>query len=91
MALFFDKGDNFCDFLFVFLHTKSLLKRDFTLKGKNSFPREVFPLRVDPFSRRCKEMVLPELSPLKNVSAPKMFQGKIRANGISDQHLFAVS
>ena len=32
------KGDNFCDFLFAFLHANSLLKKG-PLKGKNLLPR----------------------------------------------------
>ena len=32
----FSKGDNFCYFLFAFLHTKPLLKRDLFLKEKNN-------------------------------------------------------
>ena len=38
-SIIFNKGDNFCVFLFAFLHTKSLLKRG---------------LEVDPFQREDK-------------------------------------
>ena len=34
----FCKGDNFCEFLFAFLDTKALLKRDLPQKAKNFFP-----------------------------------------------------
>ena len=32
------KGNNFCDFLYAFLHTQSYWKRH-TLKGKNLLPK----------------------------------------------------
>ena len=35
---FFDKGDNFCDFLFALLDVSPLLKKVSTLKGKNLLP-----------------------------------------------------
>ena len=36
----FFKGDNFCDFLFAFLHTQFSSEKGSTLKGKNLLPRE---------------------------------------------------
>ena len=45
------KEDNFCDFLFAFLHTKSLLKgayskrKNLLLKGANSFLLEKTPFQ----------------------------------------------
>ena len=38
------KGDNFCDFLLLFLHTDSLLKKGSTL-GANSFLLEQIPFQ----------------------------------------------
>ena len=41
-VLFFHKGDNFCDFMFVFVHTRSLLKEIYSkrkefFQGSKSF------------------------------------------------------
>ena len=54
----FHKGDTFCDFRFIFLHTKSLLKRIY-FKGKNLLRggknllrgSKFFPVKVNPLSR----------------------------------------
>ena len=49
----FHKGDNFCDFLFTFLHTNSPPQKESSLTGKNLLPEfgsKFFPVRVDPFS-----------------------------------------
>ena len=48
----FYKGDNFCDFLFTFLLTKSLLKK-FDSKRKEFAPKgsKFFPCRLDPFTK----------------------------------------
>ena len=48
------KGDNFCDFLFSFQYTKSLLKKGSTLKGKNLLPRGANSFLLDwtPFQTR---------------------------------------
>ena len=50
VSAFCDKGDNICNFLYAFLHNKSLVNGP-TLKGKNLLPRgsKFFPFRVDPF------------------------------------------
>ena len=37
ISVMFYKGDNFCDFLFTFLHTNPFEKES-TLKGKNLLP-----------------------------------------------------
>ena len=51
----FQKGDNFNDYLFAFLHTKPLLKRGLLWKGVYSKRKEFapkgskfLPFRVDP-------------------------------------------
>ena len=59
----FNKGDNFCDFLFAFLHTPS--EKGSTLKGGSKF----FPFRVDSFSEG-KQTVLTELPPLNMYQFP---------------------
>ena len=51
LSTLFGKGENFCVFLFAFLHIKPLLKsnlirEEFALKGI-----KFFPLRVDAFSK----------------------------------------
>ena len=48
----FYKGDNFCDFLFAFLQSKSLLKKSLLYKRKEFAPRgsKFLPFRVDAFS-----------------------------------------
>ena len=49
----YNKGDNFFDFLFAFLHTRPSCKGFFFLKGKSLFQRGVskfFSYRTDPFS-----------------------------------------
>ena len=58
------KGDYFCNFMFDFLQTKSLLKRT-TLKGKD-FTTDyiVFLLKLTPF-RRVAKRFLTDLYPLK--------------------------
>ena len=61
----FDKGDDFCDFLFALLYNKIPSEKKSTLEGKNLLPKEVysrrkefgskfFPFRVDPFSEGSK-------------------------------------
>ena len=47
----FHKGNNFCDFLLVFLHTNPILKMVYS-KRKEFAPHvsKFFPFRVDPFS-----------------------------------------
>ena len=59
---YFYKGDNFHDFLFAFLHIKSLLKGIY-FKRKEFAPRgsKFFPFRVEPFSevrQKTKELSL---------------------------------
>ena len=66
----FNMGDNFCDFLFGFLHTNPLLKRvhsnrkEFAPKGS-----KLFPFRVDSFSEGSKENFDTVIS-LENVLIP---------------------
>ena len=43
----FYKGDNFCDFLFVFLYTKPVLKGVYS--KRKEFALKFFPFSVDPF------------------------------------------
>ena len=45
-AFFFDKGDNFCHFLFAFLYINYLLKSILPLKGKIFFSFRVDPLQM---------------------------------------------
>ena len=47
----FYKGHNFCNFMFAFLHTKSLLKEVYTKKKTfASKGNKFFHFKVDPFS-----------------------------------------
>ena len=57
MSAFCFKGDNICNLMFAFLHTKSLLKWVYS-------KREEFPFRVNPFQKGGKTnlwIVLPLL------------------------------
>ena len=58
------KGDNFCNFLFAFLHTKPPSEKRSTLKGRHLLPRsKCFPFYSRSFFR-TKENNLAELPPL---------------------------
>ena len=67
----FNKGDNFCDFLFCFPATKSLptgvysKREEFAPEGRETCSKEskYFPFKVDPFSEG-RQKCLKELPPL---------------------------
>ena len=67
---FFFKGDNFCDFLLAFLHTKTLLKRVYP-KRKEFGPTgsKFFPFSVDSFSEGGK-LIWQNCLPRKCISFP---------------------
>ena len=49
---FFDKGDNFCNFLFAFLHTKPFWKGVYSKRSEfASKGSKFFPFSEDPFSK----------------------------------------
>ena len=72
-SLIFYKGENFCDFLFVFCSVSSQVPflKGSTLKGKNLLPlgSKFFPFRVDLFSEGSKNYFGRVVS-LESVSAP---------------------
>ena len=58
-SAFFDKDDNFCNFLFAFMGNNPLLKRDLPKGSK------FFPFRVDPFSERNQKPLGANFSPFR--------------------------
>ena len=69
----FYKGDNFCDFLYTFLHTKPLLKRGLLQKERIcSQGEQILSFWSRPLFRRDKT-VLTELPPLKVDPFPLSF------------------
>ena len=67
----FYKGDNFCDFLLIFLYTNPLLKKGSALKGKNLLPKGAnsFLLEQTPFQKGGKR-ILTELPSLQKHQFP---------------------
>ena len=68
-VVFFTKKDDFCDFLFVFLHIKPLQKGVYS-KRKEFAPNgsKFFPFRVDYFSVDSKT-ILTEVPPIKFINS----------------------
>ena len=54
-----------CNYLFVFLHIKPLLKRDLLQNHENTSSYWVDSFRVDPFFKKKIKTILRELPPLK--------------------------
>ena len=85
----FDKGEDFCDFLFAFRYTSLFLKGVYS-KNKEFAPRggsKVFPFRVDPSSEVSKT-ILTGLSPL---TVYQFLLNDISANQKLDNKVFVIS